>query len=138
MTMQVRRFSADLKTKVPGGHPGLYAVPIQMDRAGVQDPQSLAARMNGLPILLDRPMLVAAHYLEPHGRIDEHQTDVPVLVLVLAGHGFMRVGGPDGETRAVGPGDAVLWPAFEDHTMWTEDDALETIVVDGPAERGQR
>jgi hypothetical protein len=31
--MQVRRFSPDLKTKVPGGHFGLYGVPIQIDRA---------------------------------------------------------------------------------------------------------
>jgi mannose-6-phosphate isomerase-like protein (cupin superfamily) len=137
MTMRVRRFSADLKTKVPGGHHGLYAVPIQLDRANVQDEQALAARMNGLPILLDRPMVVAAHYLEPHGQMDEHMADVPILVLVVAGHGFTRVGGPQGETRAVGPGDAILWPARQDHTIWTEDGPLETIVIDGPGEREQ-
>src|SRR5579883_1789950 len=32
--MQIRRFSPDLKTKVPGGHPGLYAVPIQIQNTG--------------------------------------------------------------------------------------------------------
>jgi hypothetical protein len=31
--MQIRRFSADLKSKMPGGHAGIYAVPIQMDAA---------------------------------------------------------------------------------------------------------
>lgn len=134
--MQVRRFSADLKTKVPGGHPGLYAVPIHVDQALIADPQAYAARVNGLPILTDRPLGVFAHYLDPHGQIDEHANDVPVLVLVIAGHGFTRVGGPAGETRAVGPGDAILWPAGLDHTIWAEDEPLETIVIDGPGERG--
>ena len=135
--MQVRRFSADLKTKLPRGHPGLYAVPIQLDRAQV-DPQSteeLAQRFNGLPILLNRPMLVVAMYLEPHGSMDEHSAEVPILFLATAGRGFVRVGGPTGETRSVSAGDAILWPAGLDHTVWTEDEPLSAIVIDGPAER---
>lgn len=53
--MQVRRFSPDLKTKVPGGHPGMYGVPIQIDRAEVleQSMEELSQRLNGLPILLN-------------------------------------------------------------------------------------
>lgn len=133
--MRVRRFSPDLKTKVPGGHAGLYAVPIQMDSAEVADAAALAARMNGLPILLDRPLAVVALYLDPHGQVDEHQADAPILLLVLAGHGFVRVGGPAGETRAVAPGDAVLWPAGADHTLWTEEEPLRAIAIEGPAER---
>jgi hypothetical protein len=52
--MRVRRFSADLKTKVPGGNPGLYVVPIRLDRSQLpdQDMRKLAQRLNGLPILL--------------------------------------------------------------------------------------
>ena len=135
--MQVRRFSEDLKTKIPRGHPGLYAVPIQFDRRQV-DPQSteeLAQRFNGLPILLDRPMLVVAMYLEPHGSMDEHSAEVPILFLVTQGKGFVRIGGPTGETRSVSAGDAILWPAGLDHTVWTEDEPLAAIVIDGPAER---
>ena len=58
--MQVRRFCPDLRTKVPGGHPGLYGVPIQIDRAEVpeQGMEELSRRLNGLPILLNRPMIV--------------------------------------------------------------------------------
>ena len=67
--------------------------------------------------------------------MDEHSADQPILVLVTAGRGFVRVGGPTGETRAVSSGDAVLWPAGVDHAMWTEDDPLEAIVIDGPPER---
>jgi quercetin dioxygenase-like cupin family protein len=135
--MQVRRFSPDLKTKIPRGHPGLYAVPIELDRAQV-DPQSteeLTQRFNGLPILLDRPMLVVAMYLEPHGSMDEHSAEVPILFMVTQGKGFVRVGGPTGETRSVSAGDAILWPAGLDHTVWTEDEPLSAIVIDGPAER---
>jgi|SRR5579859_5221833 len=135
--MQVRRFSPDLKTKVPGGHPGLYGVPIQIDRAEVPEHgmEELSTRLNGLPILLDRPMIVAALYLEPHGSMDEHSAEVPIIFLVTRGNGFVRVGGPGGETLGVSAGDAVLWPAGLDHMVWCEDEPLEAIVVDGPAER---
>lgn len=136
--MQVRRFTPDRKTKVPGGHPGLYAVPIHLDRAHLptEDLDELARRLDGLPIVLDRPLLVAALYFEPHAQMDEHSAEQPILFLVVGGGGFVRLGGPDGETRLVSAGDAVLWPAGVDHAVWTEDEALQAIVVEGPAERG--
>jgi len=135
--MQVRRFSADLKTEIPGGHSGLYGVPIQLDSAqpNTQDTEALAQRLNGLPILLNRPMMVVAMYLEPHGFMDEHSAEVSILFLVTSGRGFVRIGGPTGETRSVASADAVLWPALLDHTVWTEDEPLEAILIDGPAER---
>lgn len=136
--MQVRRFAPDRKTKVPGGHPGLYSVPIHLDRAHLptENLDELARRLNGLPIVLDRPLLVAALYFEPHAQMDEHSAEQPILFLVVGGGGFVRLGGPDGETRLVSAGDAVLWPAGVDHAVWTEDEALQAIVVEGPAERG--
>jgi quercetin dioxygenase-like cupin family protein len=137
--VQIRRFSPDLKTKIPGGHPGLYGVPIQFDSAHLptQDMEELAQRLNGLPILLNRPMIVVAMYLEPHGSMDEHSAEVPILFLVTRGRGFVRIGGPTGETRNVTGGDAVLWPAGLDHMVWTEDESLEAILIDGPAEQEQ-
>ena len=137
--MQIRRFSSDVKSKVPGGHPGLYAVPVQIDRANVstEDMEALAQRMNGLPILLNRPMIIVAFYLEPHGSMDEHSAAVPIIFLVTHGIGWVRIGGPTGETRQVRAGDAVLWPAGLDHKIWTEDEPLEAIVIDGPAERAE-
>ncbi len=135
--MQVRRFSADLKTKIPGGHGGLYGVPIQFDRAHLptSNLEELAQIMNGLPILLNRPMIVVAMYLEPHGSMVEHSSKVPILFLVTVGSGFVRIGGPAGETGPVTAGDAVLWPAHLDHTVWIENQPLEAILIDGPAER---
>ena len=135
--MQIRRFSADLKTKIPGGHPGLYGVPIQLDSTQLptQNMEELARRVNGLPILLNRPMLVVAMYLEPHASMDEHSSDVPILFLVTQGRGFVRIGGPTGETQSVTAGDAILWPAGLEHKIWTEYETLDAIVIDGPAER---
>jgi mannose-6-phosphate isomerase-like protein (cupin superfamily) len=135
--MQIRRFSAELKTKIPGGHPGLYGVPIQLDRAQLdtQNMEQLRQRFNGLPILLNRPMLVVAMYLEPHGSMDEHPAEEPILFLVTHGRGLVRIGGLTGETQPVTADDAVLWPARLDHKVWTEDEPLETILIHGPAER---
>jgi quercetin dioxygenase-like cupin family protein len=136
--MEVRRFSPELKTPIPGDHTGLWGVPIQFDRANLftQDLDELARRLNGLPILLDRPMIVVAMYFDPQGAMEEHSAAEPVLFLVTEGRGFVRVGGPTGETREVTAGDAVLWPAGIDHTVWTEEEPLAAIVVHGPPERG--
>lgn len=135
--MQIRRFSADLKTKIPGRHLGVYGVPIQFDRADLatQDIEEISRHLNGLPILLDRPMIVVAMYFEPHASIDEHSAEVPILFLVIGGKGFVRIGGPNGEVRSISTGDAVLWPAKLEHTVWIEDEELQAIIIDGPPER---
>src|SRR5579859_1099726 len=136
-TLDIRRFSADFKTLVPGGHRGLFAVPIQLDRADLptNDIDALVQRYHGLPILLNRSLAVVALYLDPHGAMDEHSAGEPILLLVIGGSGWVRIGGPDGETRAISVGDAVLWPAGLAHTIWTEDDPLRAIAIEGPAER---
>lgn len=135
--MEVRCFTPDLKTEIPGDHRGLWGVPIQFDRANLltQDLDELARRLNGLPILLDRPTIVVAMYFDPHGAMAEHSAAAPIPFLVTGGRGFVHIGGPHGETREVTAGDAVLWPAGIDHTVWTEDEPLSAIVVDGPPER---
>ncbi len=135
--MHIRRFSSDLKSKIPGDHKELYAVPIQFDAMTVpmERREALAQRSNGLPILLNRPMSVVAMYVEPFGAMDEHSADAPILFIVTRGRGFVRIGGANGETREVTPGDAVLWPVGLEHTVWTEDESLDAIVIDGPAER---
>jgi len=137
--MQVRRFSPDVKSKAPGGHPGMYGVPIHTDVAlapqSAEEREKWISYINGLPIILNRRLIIAALYFEQHGSMDEHSSDVPCVFLVISGKGFIRVGGPEGETRAVTAGDAVLWPAGLDHKVWTEDEELWGIVVDGPPER---
>ena len=73
--------------------------------------------------------MVEAMYFEPHATLDEHSADHPIVFLVTAGAGQVRIGGPQGETRQVRPGDAVLWPANVEHMVWTEGEPLEAIVV---------
>ncbi|MGZ3629802.1 MAG: cupin domain-containing protein [Ktedonobacteraceae bacterium] len=135
--MQIRRFSADLKTKIPGRHQGVYGVPIQFDRANLntQNEEEISQNLKGLPILLNRSTIVVAMYFEPHASIDEHSADVPILFLVIGGNGFVRIGGPNGEVRTISTGDAILWPAKIDHTVWTEEEELQAILIDGPPER---
>jgi quercetin dioxygenase-like cupin family protein len=80
-------------------------------------------------------MIVVAMYFEPHASIDEHSAEVPILFLVIGRKGFVRIGGPNGEVQPISTGDAVLWPAKLKHTVWTEDEDLQAIVIDGPPER---
>lgn len=131
--MQIRRFSADRKTKISGGHVGLYGVPIVLPETLLpSDPErreAFASKVNGLPIVLDGPLMIEAMYFEPNAVLDEHSASHPIIFLVTAGSGYIRIGGPDGETREVSLGDAVLWPADTDHTVWTESERLEAIVA---------
>ena len=129
--MQIRRFSPDLKRKIPGNHPGLYGVLIQTDRGQIspQQQEELARRLNGLPLLLNADLQVEAMYFERHASMEEHMADHPILFLVISGQGTVRIGGPVGETRAIRAGDAVLWPAHTNHTVWTDDEELHAIVI---------
>jgi quercetin dioxygenase-like cupin family protein len=68
-------------------------------------------------------------YFEPHAHLDEHSAPHPILFLAMEGSGTVRLGGPQGEARLVTAGDAVLWPADIDHTVWTEDQELSAIVI---------
>lgn len=129
--MHIRRFSPDLKSKIPGNHPGLYGVPIQFRRGQVppEKEEAFARRVHGMPLLLDADLQVEIMYFDPHASMEEHATDHSVLFLVINGQGTVRLGGPTGETREVQAGDAVLWPAHADHTVWTGDEELHAIVI---------
>lgn len=134
--MQIRRFSSDLKIKIPGNHPGLYGVLIQMnrDRIPQEKQEEFAKRVNGMPLLLDTDLQVEAMYFEPHASMEEHSADHPILFLVISGRGNVRIGGPMGETCEIQAGEAILWPAHTDHTVWTVDEALHAIVINAPQE----
>jgi quercetin dioxygenase-like cupin family protein len=131
--MRVRHFGADQKVKIPGGHPGLYGVPIGMAReilhADGRDLEALAARVHGLPFTFATRVTVEAMYFEPHAQLDEHSAPHDILFIVLTGGGTLRLGGPEGETRALVAGDAVIWPAGVDHAVWTDGEPLSAIVV---------
>jgi quercetin dioxygenase-like cupin family protein len=94
--------------------------------------ENLARRVNGLPLLLNVPMQVEAMYFDPHATLDEHSAPNHIILVVIAGSGFVRLGGPNGETQPIRAGDAILWPAGLDHTVWTEDQSMQAIVVNTP------
>jgi quercetin dioxygenase-like cupin family protein len=129
--MQIRRFSPDVKTKIPGNHPGLHGVLIQLSSTQVppEKREEFARRVNGMPFWLDADLQVEAMYFDPHGSIEEHSTDHPILFLAISGRGTVRIGGPTGETSEIQAGDAILWPAHIDHLVWTDEEPLHAIVI---------
>jgi quercetin dioxygenase-like cupin family protein len=129
--MQIRRFSPDLKVKIPGNHPGLYGVPILLPRTHVpaETQEAFARRVHGMPLLLDAQMQVEVMYFAAHAFMEEHAADHAIVFLVINGQGNVRIGGPAGETCAVQAGDALLWPAHIDHTVWTDKAELHAIVI---------
>jgi quercetin dioxygenase-like cupin family protein len=131
--MQVRRFSADLKVKIPGGHPGLYGMLIAVNReimeANHPDLEAFAQRVHGLPFALNSRVMIEAMYFEPQARLDEHSAPHDILFIVTEGSGSLRLGGPSGESRVVTAGDAVIWPAGIDHMVWTDGESLSAIVI---------
>src|SRR5579883_3673556 len=69
--MQVRRFSPELKVKIPGNHPGLFGVLIQLPQARIspEKQEALARRIHGMPLLLDAPLQVEMMYFDAHASI---------------------------------------------------------------------
>ena len=151
--MHVRQFSSDLKTKVPGGHPGLYAVPILIEQRPISSLEgdeyavnappfnelSAASRGSGvansfynLSLMLNLPATVVALYFDPHASLEEHRADHPILFMVIAGQGTVRIGGPQGEQRTLTSGEAVLWLTGIDHMAWTDDEAMQAITIEFP------
>ncbi len=64
---------------------------------------------------------------EPGGEIWEHSALYPILFVVIAGEGFVRVGG---EQAAVRAGDAVLWPPNVLHKAWTTDRGMTALAFE--------
>lgn len=117
--------------KLPGGHPGVFGVPIMMDDRAVpaEAREWLVARVGGLPLMVDAEAQVEAMYFDAHAHIDEHAADHPIVFMVMAGRGSVRIGGAEGEVRQLEAGEAVVWPAHQNHTVWTDEEPLEAVVI---------
>ena len=79
--------------------------------------------------MLNRRNSVGAHHFQPQSEIYEIDTPEPILFLVVAGRGFVWLGGLHGKMAEVSAGDAVLWPAGVMHKAWTTTEPLQAIVV---------
>ncbi len=159
--MQVRKFDVSAGDVVarPGTR-GVRATVVQLPGsvAAQMASEDLIKRFHGAPILVSRPTGVVALHFDPGAEIDDHMADEPILFLVIAGSGFVRVSAPGtaatcpGATEAcallcgrgkgdacghddcsgesaVSAGDAVLWPAGSSHQAWTTGDSMTAIAV---------
>ncbi|HEX7070663.1 MAG TPA: hypothetical protein VF190_07645 [Rhodothermales bacterium] len=59
--------------------------------------------------------------------IDRHSAPHEIDVVCVAGSGFTSVGG---DTYPIHAGQTVRWPADVDHCLWTDEDSMETIMVE--------
>jgi quercetin dioxygenase-like cupin family protein len=78
-------------------------------------------------LLHRRGLAIATLRFAPRATIDEHSAGFEIDVICLAGSGFVSVGDEAAPFRA---GDRVLWPAHTKHRLWTEDEGMETLMVE--------
>ena len=81
-----------------------------------------------MPLASGAGFQAACFRIEPGGRIARHPADVPQLLAVVEGRGW--VSGEDGERQPIAEGEAVVWLAGEEHETGT-DDGLTAIVIEG-------
>lgn len=79
-------------------------------------------------VLLNRSGIVVANLkLAPGATIDEHSAPIEIDVICLEGQGFVSI---DGQSSPFHAGERVLWPVGIKHCLWTEDSAMETLMVE--------
>jgi quercetin dioxygenase-like cupin family protein len=79
-------------------------------------------------VLLNRAAIVIANLkFAPNATIDEHSAPFEVDVICLNGEGLVSVGDKSSAFRA---GERVVWPAGVNHRLWTQDVAMETLMVE--------
>ena len=79
-------------------------------------------------VLLNRNGIVIANLKFALGAtIDEHSAAIEIDVLCLDGRGFVSV---DGKSSPLGAGQCVVWPPGVNHRLWTENAAMETLMVE--------
>ena len=81
-----------------------------------------------MPLASGAGFQAACFRIEPGGRIAPHPADVPQLLAVVEGRGW--VSGEDGDRRAITAGEAVVWSTGEEHETGS-DDGLTAIVIEG-------
>lgn len=59
--------------------------------------------------------------------IDRHSAPHEIDVICVAGSGLTSVGD---DAYSIHAGQTVRWPANVDHCLWTDDDSMETIMVE--------
>jgi quercetin dioxygenase-like cupin family protein len=90
--------------------------------------QELLERVTIAPLTPPGGFQAAVFRVSAGGRIVRHPATVPQILAVLEGEG--RVSGADGELEPIAAGEAVFWPAGEEHET-TSDGGLTALVLEG-------
>lgn len=132
---EIRRFGAETATPLPNPQiQGVQAVVVALGQSlqdRIDDPVWVA-RYQGNPLLLHTEGLVACLYFAAPAELDEHDAPDDILFLIIAGKGWVRVGGSDGLPVEVQAGDAVRWPAGILHKAWTTDTPMQALTLHYP------
>lgn len=80
-------------------------------------------------LLREGDLFVAMLRFEPGGTIHEHPGPNDTIVICLDGRGLTSVAGEVAPLRA---GEEVRWPRDVPHRLWTEDEAMTTLMVERP------
>jgi quercetin dioxygenase-like cupin family protein len=79
-------------------------------------------------VLLGRDGLFIANLrFSPGATIDKHSAPWDIDVICISGSGYVSVGD---EVEAFRAGQSIRWPRNVDHCLWTDDFAMETIMVE--------
>jgi quercetin dioxygenase-like cupin family protein len=130
---EIRQFGTEISRPIPtpgveGVQAAVILLPAQI--AGLLSQPELAERYQGVPLVVDRPVSVAALFFDARAHIHEHDAEHPILFVIIGGSGYVRVGGPDAPAEPVQAGYAVLWPAGVLHKAWTEGEPMQALAIE--------
>ena len=83
--------------------------------------------VDGRVLVRDGDFLVAHLRFAEHATVHEHPGLNDTIVVILEGEGFTSVGG---ETAPVRAGEHVRWPKGVPHRLWTEESAMQTLMIE--------
>jgi quercetin dioxygenase-like cupin family protein len=100
----------------------------QMPRPNWQPlPRQGAVGVTGRVLLNRGGIAIANLKFAPGATIDEHSAPFEIDVICLEGEGFVSI---DGKSATFAAGERVVWPAGINHRLWTENSAMETLMVE--------
>jgi quercetin dioxygenase-like cupin family protein len=106
-------------------------VPIEIRRFGVghrrAEGPAGSVGLSGGPIHADARGLIAELAFARNAHLEPHASPNTTWFIVIEGGGWVAVGE---ERTRVAAGEAVLWPADETHTAWTEHSEMRAFVVE--------
>jgi quercetin dioxygenase-like cupin family protein len=90
-------------------------------------PHEGTREVEGRLLLRNARVSIAMLRFGRHGTIHEHPAPIDIDVVCLEGSGMTSL---DGETAEIREGQWVRWPAGAQHRLWTEDEAMVTLMIE--------